>query len=115
MSDELTKKAAEMLLGGATLLGEPGPYCGGVRVMKDGQALCTGCGKRPESRGVPRRPAWGPAEGPGGAMGRIGEVLEKKLQALTAELEREEDHGRQQEILTTINSLLEAIEKAGKK
>ena len=40
MSDKLTKKAAEMLLNGATLLSEPCPYCKGVRVMKDGNALC---------------------------------------------------------------------------
>ena len=38
MSNELTKKAAEMLLNGATLLSEPCPYCKGVRVMKDGNA-----------------------------------------------------------------------------
>ena len=48
MSDKLTKKAAEMLLNGATLLSEPCPYCKGVRVMKDGNALCISCGKKPE-------------------------------------------------------------------
>ena len=40
MAEELRKKAAEMLLNGATLLSEPCPYCKGVRVMKEGQALC---------------------------------------------------------------------------
>ena len=49
MSNELTKKAAEMLLSGATLLSEPCPYCKGVRVMKDGNALCVNCGKKPDS------------------------------------------------------------------
>ena len=49
MSNELTKKAAEMLLNGATLLSEPCPYCKGVRVMKDGNALCVSCGKGPDS------------------------------------------------------------------
>ena len=48
MSNDLTKKAAEMLLNGATLLSEPCPYCKGVRVMKDGNALCVNCGKKPE-------------------------------------------------------------------
>ena len=48
MSNELTKKAAEMLLNGATLLSEPCPYCKGVRVMKDGNALCVNCGREPE-------------------------------------------------------------------
>ena len=40
MSKGLTKKAVDMLLAGATLLSEPCPYCKGVRVMKDGNALC---------------------------------------------------------------------------
>ena len=50
MTEELRKKAAEMLLNGATLLSEPCPYCKGVRVMKEGQALCTKCGREPEKR-----------------------------------------------------------------
>ena len=52
MSEELRKKAAEMLLNGATLLSEPCPYCKGVRVMKEGQALCTKCGREPEKRKI---------------------------------------------------------------
>ena len=48
MSEEIKKKAIEMLLSGATLLSEPCPYCKGVRVMKDGDALCVGCGKSPD-------------------------------------------------------------------
>ena len=39
MPDELTKKAVNMLLNGATLLSEPCPYCKGVRVMKDGNVI----------------------------------------------------------------------------
>jgi Sjogren''s syndrome/scleroderma autoantigen 1 (Autoantigen p27). len=39
MSNELRKKAAEMLLNGATLLSDPCPYCKGVRVMKEGYAI----------------------------------------------------------------------------
>ena len=48
MSKEITKKAVDMLLKGATLLVEPCPYCKGVRVMKDGYALCVSCGKEPK-------------------------------------------------------------------
>jgi len=48
MSTELTKKAIDMLLKGATLVSEPCPYCKGVRVIKDGHALCVNCGKEPE-------------------------------------------------------------------
>ena len=49
MSEEVRKKAVEMLLNGATLVSEPCPYCKGVRVMKDGNALCVSCGKSPNS------------------------------------------------------------------
>ena len=48
MSEEVRKKAVEMLLNGATLLSEPCPYCKGVRVMKEGNALCVSCGKSPD-------------------------------------------------------------------
>ena len=50
MDIDLKKEAVEMLLKGATLVSEPCPYCSGVRVMKDGYALCTNCGKKPEKR-----------------------------------------------------------------
>ena len=46
---KMLKKAIEMLLSGATLVSEPCPYCKGVRVMKDGNALCVSCGKGPDS------------------------------------------------------------------
>ena len=50
LSDDLTQKAIKILLGGGTLLSEPCPYCKGVRVMKDGNALCVNCGKEPEAK-----------------------------------------------------------------
>ena len=43
VSKELTEKAVKMLLSGATLVSEPCPYCQGVRVIKDGFALCVNC------------------------------------------------------------------------
>jgi UPF0148 protein len=55
VSEDLTKRAVEMLLQGATLLGEPCPYCSGVRVMKEGQALCVTCGREPEKRNIPQQ------------------------------------------------------------
>ncbi|MFQ5572884.1 MAG: hypothetical protein ACE5EJ_01390, partial [Nitrosopumilaceae archaeon] len=39
------------------------------------------------------------------------EILEKKLQTLSKELEREKDHEKQQKILKSINSLIESISK----
>ena len=38
MSKDITKKAVDLLLGGATLLSETCPYCKGVRVIKNGNA-----------------------------------------------------------------------------
>ena len=104
MTKELTKKAAEMLLNGATLLSEPCPYCKGVRVMKDGQALCISCGRQPEKKEVPK------PESPKESTS-IEKTLEKKLELLSKELENEKDHEKQQSILKTINSLLETMEK----
>lgn len=102
MSGDLAKRAARILLEGGTLLAQKCPYCSGVRVLKDGRALCTGCGREPEEKKIPD------AAGAG-----IGEALQRKLDSLTAELEREADHGRQQEILRSINLLLDARAKAG--
>jgi len=53
MSEDLTKKAAEILLKGGTLLSQHCPYCKGVRVMKDGHALCINCGREPEKKDIP--------------------------------------------------------------
>jgi|TARA_B110000263_G_scaffold91659_1_gene80161 UPF0148 protein len=104
MSKGLTKKAVDMLLGGATLLSEPCPYCKGVRVMKDGNALCINCGSEPEQKQIePKSPTSDPS---------TVEKLEKKLSELTDELSNEKSHDKQQSILKSINLLIETIEKA---
>ena len=105
MEKELTKKAAKMLLNGATLLSEPCPYCTGVRVMKEGHALCISCGREPEKKDIPVDKSFDSATSP------IKKALEKKMEILSKELENEKDHEKQQNILKTINSLLETIEK----
>ena len=48
MVQDNVRRAADMLLRGATLLAQPCPYCSGVRVMKDGRALCVSCGSEPK-------------------------------------------------------------------
>ena len=103
MSDELRKKAAEMLLNGATLLSEPCPYCKGVRVMKEGQAFCTKCGRKPEKREITIEEKEEKTP--------LIDTLEKKLEELSKELEQEKDHDKQQSILKSINSILEMKEK----
>ncbi len=106
MPKDLTKKAVEMLLKGATLLSEPCPYCKGVRVMHDGSALCVTCGKEPEAKTIATEDQK-PKSAPNSTMG----ILEKKLESLSKELEKESDHNKQQDILKSINSLIETIEK----
>ena len=105
MSKDLTKKAVEMLLNGATLLSEPCPYCSGVRVIKEGYALCISCGREPEKKEIHIEKA---SEG---EKPSIQKTLEKKIETLSKELEIETDHEKQQNILKTINSALETIEK----
>ena len=105
MKKELTKKAAKMLLNGATLLSEPCPYCKGVRVIKEGHALCISCGREPEKKDIPVEKSLDSITPP------IKKALQKKMEILSKELENENDHEKQQNILKTINSLLETIEK----
>jgi UPF0148 protein len=105
VSKDLTKKAAEMLLKGATLLSEHCPYCKGVRVMKDGHALCINCGREPEKKDIPKEKITQPTKS------HLEETLEKKLEFISKELEQESSHEKQQEILKSINLLLETIKK----
>lgn len=107
MSEDLTRRAVEMLLQGATLLKEPCPYCSGVRVMKEGHALCISCGREPEKRNVPQQDNKE-------QKSSLIQILEKKLEILSKELESESDHQKQQNILNSINSLIEAIDKIKK-
>jgi UPF0148 protein len=105
MSTDLTKKAVKMLLNGAKLLGEPCPYCKGVRVMKEGHALCVSCGKEPEITKM--EPELIKAQKTDSTLN----ILEQKLQNLSKELEAENDHEKQQQILKSINSLVEILAK----
>ena len=107
MSEDLTKRAVDMLLQGAALLKEPCPYCSGVRVMKEGHALCVNCGREPEKRKVPQ-------QNNKEQKTSLMEILEKKLETLSKELEKETDHEKQQSILKSINSIIEAIDKIKK-
>ena len=107
MSKDITKKAVDLLLTGATLLSEPCPYCSGVRVMKDGNALCINCGREPKNE--IKKEITENTE-----SNSTLETLEKKLDMLSKELEKESDHEKQQNILNSINSLVEILEKMKK-
>ena len=105
MSKDLTKKAAEILLKGGTLLSEHCPYCKGVRVMKDGQALCISCGRRPEKKEILNEKTQQKTKS------HLEETLERKIKHLSKELDHENNHEKQQEILKSINALLETMKK----
>ena len=104
MADDLTQKAIKMLLGGGTLLTEPCPYCKGVRVMKDGHALCISCGKEPEDKSVKTQDK---------VKDSIStqKNLEKKLEKLSSQLETENEPAKQQELIKSIDLLINVIAK----
>ena len=106
MSENIRKKAIEMLLSGATLLSEPCPYCKGVRVMKDGDALCVSCGKSPDKEIEKQSHEI--------ESGTPVKKLEEKLQSMTNELSKEKDPEKQQIILKSINLLIDTISKLKK-
>jgi UPF0148 protein len=111
VSKEITKKAVDMLLNGATLLGVPCPYCKGVRVMKDGYALCVSCGKEPEiEKSIPESSKEESIHKEDSTV----MVLEQKLKKMSKELEQEKNHETQQEILKSINSIVEILNKLKK-
>ena len=93
-----------MILSGGTLLSEPCPYCKGVRVMKDGHALCVNCGKEPEQK---------PTKTQTKEKKSIStlKTLEQKLEKLSSQLEREDKPAIQQELIKSIDSLIDVIAK----
>ena len=109
MSKDLTKKAVEMLLKGATLISDPCPYCKGVRIMKDGNAFCVNCGKEgKEEKLVSIESDEKKKEN------SSVDKLEAKLKELADELQREKNYEKQQQILRSINEILSVKEKLKK-
>lgn len=109
MSKELTKKAVEMLLKGATLVSDSCPYCKGVRIMKDGNAFCVNCGREgKEEKLVSIESDEKKKEN------SSVDKLEAKLTELADELQREKNYEKQQQILRSINEILSVKEKLKK-
>ena len=98
-----------MLLKGATLVSDPCPYCKGVRVIKDGHALCVNCGREAKDENVTVQIA---AEKPD--LNPALKKFEQKLKELSEELEREKDPEKQQKILKSISDLMTIMEKLKK-
>jgi UPF0148 protein len=103
LPNDLTQKAIKMILNGGTLLSEACPYCKGVRVMKDGYALCINCGKEPEQKPTKTETK----EKKSASL----KTLEKKLEKLSSQLERENEPAKQQELIKSIDSLINIIAK----
>jgi len=102
MSKELTKKAVDLLLQGATLVGDPCPYCKGVRILKNGSALCITCGK--EAKEEQSEPFVSKSEQK--TESTPIENLDRKIKNLTEELEKENDFEKQKQILYAINEII---------
>ena len=104
MPNDLTQKAIKMILNGGTLLSEPCPYCKGVRVMIDGYALCVNCGKEPEQKSIKTQTK-------GKKSVSTLKTLERKLEKLSKQLEVENEPVKQQELIKSIDSLIDVIAK----
>ena len=104
MPNDLTQKAIKMMLNGGTLLSEPCPYCKGVRVMKDGHALCVNCGKEPEQKSTKIQTKEKKSVS-------TLKTLEQKLEKLSSQLEGETEPAKQQELIKSIDLLIDVIAK----
>jgi UPF0148 protein len=110
MSTDLTKKAVELLLKGATLVSDPCPYCKGVRIMKNGDALCITCGKEAKKENVEVILPQAKQKAENNAI----DNLDQKIKDLTDELQKEKDYEKQKQILYSINEIIAVKEKLGK-
>lgn len=108
MSKDLTKRAVELLLNGATLISDPCPYCKGVRIMKDGNALCVTCGREADEEKIQSISSKKEVE----TTSIVN--LDRKINDLTKELQNEKDYEKQKQILYSINEIIAIKEKLRK-
>ena len=111
MSKDLIQKAAKMVINGATILSEPCPYCKGVRIMKDGNALCINCGKEPDQKQIKKQIK---KQTKGKKSDMILNTLERKLEKLSQQLEKEDNPTKQQKLIKSIDDLIGIIAKLKK-
>ncbi len=109
--NKLIKKAVQMLLNGATLVSEPCPYCSGVRVIKDGYALCIKCGNEPQKN---KKESIQTNDNININLDVITKILHKKLMLLFNEFELETNYEKQCSILDITNIILEILPKLKK-
>jgi len=104
MSKDLIQKAAKMVINGATIMSEPCPYCKGVRIIKDGNAMCINCGKEPDQKQIKKQTRGKKSAG-------VLNTLERKLEKLSQQLEKEDNPTKQQELIKSIDDLIAIIAK----
>ena len=104
MSKDLIQKAAKMVINGATIMSEPCPYCKGVRIIKDGNALCINCGKEPDQKQIKKQTRGKKSAG-------VLNTLERKLEKLSQQLEKEDNPTKQKELIKSIDDLIAIIAK----
>jgi UPF0148 protein len=109
MSKELTKRAVEMLLKGATLVSDPCPYCKGVRIMNDGHALCVTCGKEAKKEVEAVLPKTEQKSGNAAI-----DTLDQKIRDLAEVLQKEKDYEKQKQIMYAMNEIIAIKEKLSK-
>ena len=102
------QKAAKMVINGATILSEPCPYCKGVRIMKDGNALCINCGKEPEQKQIKKQTKREKSVS-------VLNTLEGKLEKLSKQLENEDNPTKQQKLIKSIDDLIGIIARLKEK
>ena len=110
MSKELTKRAVEMLLKGATLVSDTCPYCKGVRIMNDGHALCVTCGKEAKKEQVETPLPQMEQKSGNTAI----DTLDQKIKDLAEALQKEKDYEKQKQILYAMNEIIAIKEKLSK-
>ena len=96
-------KAVEALLSGAKMISIHCATCRGPLFERGDRIFCPVCG---EDKRFPT----GPAEPPAPTSG-AERVLRQKLDAITAQIEKETDHRKTLELLEEVKSILDALQK----
>ncbi len=102
MGEEKLSKMTEMLLAGGKMLGVHCATCMGPLFEYQGKIVCAVCGEK-------AKPA--KAEVKAAPLKKVEETLHAKINSLAEQLAKETDQAKTLELLESIKSTLEALEK----
>lgn len=102
MQDEKIPKITEMLLAGGKMLGVHCGKCMSPLFQYQEKVVCPVCGEKTKPIKKEAEP---------GALKKVEEVLHAKLNSLAEQLAKETDQAKTLELLDSIKSTLEALEK----